>query len=426
MNSRVLWATFFCLSALARALADEVVLTDGRIVEGKVEDLGSEVRITKGKNAITFPKSMVKEIRYKPTKEEEYAERVKRIDAKDPEAQFDLGRWCADNGLKEQAADRFRKTIEIQPDHEGAHLALGHRKLEGRWLSEDEFNAAKGLVKYKGEWVTPQEKELSEEIEKAKEAERDILRQVRKAMGDLASNSEKRQVEAESVLGGIGWEYKLKIFISSCSSYSTRVRRYVAAQLGLAKDKSAIPALGHVWLYDIDEAARKNAEASIGKLGETEQVFNILLKGIFSDRRDVSMRSVAGLADHKDPRSIPYLVDLLQAVLEDLGDVTPTEGSKDVRIIGKAVKLPDGTEAVIPKRITARTPMKELEEQEKAKERQRLEDDRSVIIKTLATVSGQDFGSDLAKWRAWLAEQARQAAKEKDAREKELKNQDKK
>jgi hypothetical protein len=397
---------FFCSAAV---FADEVILHDGRVVEGKVEDLGNEIRVTKGKNAITFPRAMVREIRYKPTKEDDYVKMAGQIDDKDPQAHYELGLWCKDNGLREQSEKEFRRAIELNPNHKAARQALGYREHEGKWLTEDEFHAAQGLVKYKGEWISKEEKELAEEIERAKEAEKDILKQVRKALADIAGTSEKRQSEAESILGSIGWEFKLKIFISHGNSYSTRVRRYVSGQLGDSKDASAVPVLGRLWLYDQDETVRENAERSLSKLNAKEPIFNILLRALFSDRRDVPMRAVEGLRDHKDPRSIPYLVDFLQAVMEELGQVSTAEAPGESKVTGRPIKLPDGTETVIPKRVQIRSPMKELEEQDKLKQNEQLEADKVEIAKTLNAVSGLEFGADLVKWRTWLTEQAKKA-----------------
>lgn len=403
---------FFC--ALSTAFADEVILTDGRVVEGKVEDLGDEIRVTKGRNAMTYPKSMVREIRYKPTKEDDYSKLAREIDDKDPQAHYELGLWCRDNGLREQAELEFRRAVELDPNHRNARLALGFKEHQGRWLTEDEFYAAQGLVKYKGEWVTKEDKELAEEIERAKEAEKDILRQVRKALADIAGTSDKRQTEAESTLSTIGWEYKLKVFIGHAGSYSARVRRHIAAHLGDSKDAAAVPPLGRLWLYDQDDQVRENARRSLDKLDAREPLFNILLRALFSDRRDVPMRAVEGLREYKDLRAIPYLVDFLQAVMEELGQVSTSEAPGE-KITGKVIKLPDGSEAVIPKRVQVKSPMKELEEQEKLKQHEQAEADKLEIAKTLNEVSGLDFGADLVKWRTWLADQAKKA-KEKEGK----------
>jgi hypothetical protein len=441
MRLTILFLCFFCTALFA----DEVTLSDGRVLEGKVEDLGNEIRITRGKSAVTFPKSMVKRIRYKATKEEEYAERVKRLDDKDPEAHFDLGRWCVDNGLKDEAAVQFRKTIELEPDHAGAREALGYKKIDGMWMTEDEINAAKGLVKYKGRWVTPEERDMAEETEKSKEAEQEMYRKVRKAVADLATSNEKRQQEAIATLNAIGWEYKLKIFITGCSSFSVRVRRYVSEQLGEANDKSAVPALTRVWLFDSDETARKNAEAAIYKLGSPDVVFLHLLKALFADRRDVIGRAIVALREFKDLRSVEFLLDLLQADMEVLGQVS-SPGNE--RMLGKRLMMPDGTEAVVPEKVLFhptpeefearkkqdeaakaealkarikkeqkpveeynRDSMQDMNELLKTMEKEAVEQEKKEIVATLRGITGQDYGVDLAAWRKWLAEQGKKDKK---------------
>ena len=49
---------------------------------------------------------------------------------------FALGVWCRrQRVLKEKALEAFRQAILLAPDHRGAHAALGHVKLNERWMT---------------------------------------------------------------------------------------------------------------------------------------------------------------------------------------------------------------------------------------------------------------------------------------------------
>jgi hypothetical protein len=61
------------------------------------------------------------------------------------------------------------RALELDPDHEGANVALGRVQFMGEWMSpaerekriqqgKEEEMRAKGLVKWKDEWVTPEDK----------------------------------------------------------------------------------------------------------------------------------------------------------------------------------------------------------------------------------------------------------------------------
>lgn len=51
--------------------------------------------------------------------------------------QFDLGKWCDSKRLKDEAKAAYRRAIEIDPEFEPARKALGHRKVLGRWVSDE-------------------------------------------------------------------------------------------------------------------------------------------------------------------------------------------------------------------------------------------------------------------------------------------------
>jgi hypothetical protein len=430
--TRAFILTFFC--ALAAA-ADEVVLKNGHIVEGKVEVVGDEVRITKGKSSVTYPSSMVREIRYRPTREEEFESRRRKLEEGDLAGLLDLARWCSENGLKEQSAEQYSRVLRIDPSHEEARTALGHRLHEGRWMTEEEYQSAQGKVLFRGQWVSPEDKALAEETERAAEAEKEILRQVRRALGDLAGSGESRHAEARAALRSIAWEFKINGFISACGSFSSRVRRYVAGELGDSGDRRAIAPLARLWLHDSDEETRNLAERSLARLDSGKELGPILIKGLFNDRRDVLHRCVLGLRDNRDAASVPYLIDLLQAEMERLGEVAGPTGE---RILGKRYALAANVEAVFPDRMIYRPTDAEFEAKRREIEQAQLEAakmrlktgqapqgvemtdpkaQQEAILKemekeaigrskieigeTLRAITGESFGADLAQWREW-------------------------
>lgn len=69
---------------------------------------------------------------------QEYEE--KRLQApQNAKGQFELGKWCEKKKLREEAIKAYERAIEIDPDHEGARKALGHKKVLGRWTSEKNY-----------------------------------------------------------------------------------------------------------------------------------------------------------------------------------------------------------------------------------------------------------------------------------------------
>lgn len=86
----------------------------------------------------------------------------------DPARLFELATWCKEQDKEEQAVALFRRIIEIDANHEGAHRGLRHHFYDGKWFETysalskyrreeaDRMLKEEGKVRYKDEWV-PQE-----------------------------------------------------------------------------------------------------------------------------------------------------------------------------------------------------------------------------------------------------------------------------
>lgn len=156
-------AAALALLAAPAALADEVVLVSGRVLEGKAVVAGETVVFERPGIRMELRKDEVKEIRRTPTAKEQYAEKAAALLAAemagtlDAGARHRLGLWCATKGLAAEAVAEQRNAILIDADHAGARRALGFVKTETGWRTESEAMEAKGLVRADGRWVTKEE-----------------------------------------------------------------------------------------------------------------------------------------------------------------------------------------------------------------------------------------------------------------------------
>lgn len=153
---RLLVATMAVAIFALQALGDAVHLKNGGVIEG-------EVTVTKDGAVIKLPAGEVRvsndaiaRIEKKETAYEQYLKRAGSVREDDAEGHYQLGLLAQSLGLKAQARDEFLKTIALKPDHEGAHQALGHRKVEGKWMTLEQEMQAKGLVQRDGAWMTPE------------------------------------------------------------------------------------------------------------------------------------------------------------------------------------------------------------------------------------------------------------------------------
>src|SRR4026208_2430029 len=80
------------LFAATSATADEVELTSGTVIEGKVQDLGDSIKIVKSNGSAPYPKSMIRKITPKKTVEEIYEEKSRELQEGDLDGHLKLGR----------------------------------------------------------------------------------------------------------------------------------------------------------------------------------------------------------------------------------------------------------------------------------------------------------------------------------------------
>ena len=150
------------------AAADVVHLNDGRKIEGKVtKATATEVVVQSAFGELTFKRSDVKEIVYEKSKQELYEEKLEACKTADDF--YELGLWCRENKLRSRSKGCFEKAVELETDHAKARAELGHVRYKGEWMTPEERDArqaaefeaemkARGLVKWKEQWVTPEER----------------------------------------------------------------------------------------------------------------------------------------------------------------------------------------------------------------------------------------------------------------------------
>ncbi len=222
------------LAASASAPADELVLKNGRTLEGEVSEAGDTVLFKGPGISMEIRRDEVQEIRKTPTAKEQYAKKAGDLDKADlaldfssgmipsvkvgaaAEAHHRLGLWCATKGLQEEARAEQRKAVAIDPDHAGARRALGFVKTDAGWRPEDEVMAEKGLVRYEGRWMPKEEAESLAKggepsaQEKARRELRDRKRSQRKALNaalrSVADPDQRTRVQGEKDLVAVARE----------------------------------------------------------------------------------------------------------------------------------------------------------------------------------------------------------------------------
>ena len=153
------------------ARADVIMLRGGGQVQGKVvPDPQNKDRVQvwllQGRKPLSFQKAQIVEVIPKASPLDDYFEKSKKT-PQTAQAQYDLGIWCEQNKLTDLARLHYEAALAIDKSFEPAHRKLGHVYHDGYWLTRDDLSAVQGLVKYKGRWISAEEKAKRQAEEEA-------------------------------------------------------------------------------------------------------------------------------------------------------------------------------------------------------------------------------------------------------------------
>jgi hypothetical protein len=128
----------------ALACADILHMADGTTREGRVVEITEkEVVVDCGHGSVSLvvrvPRSQVVRIEEKAaassTLMADYLSRLAKATKGAADDWHALGVWCREQRcLNDKATEAFERAIALSPDHTGAHLALGHVKLNDAWM----------------------------------------------------------------------------------------------------------------------------------------------------------------------------------------------------------------------------------------------------------------------------------------------------
>lgn len=148
------------LLAAGAAGADVVQLTNGRTLEGEATILpDGRVELQTSFGTLVLAAGQVARIEPATSLEERVAAFRARLDPADAEGLYQLAMWVQEQGAATLARRLLEEVLALDPEHEAARRALGHRRYQDRWVSEDELHALLGEVRFRGRWVSARERD---------------------------------------------------------------------------------------------------------------------------------------------------------------------------------------------------------------------------------------------------------------------------
>lgn len=182
------------------ASSDTVHLRNGSMLHGRVMESGDKVLVEMDFGTVTISKSDVARVVYDRSPLQELEERERAIDGNDAEALYRLGVWAKQKELATRAAELFRRAVAVDPDHAGARGELGYRRHEGKWLTEDEVQAALGKVRFRGAWMERAEVDrilLAEQSQRQESARESLMTEAKRKLLEAEADLVRAKAETE-------------------------------------------------------------------------------------------------------------------------------------------------------------------------------------------------------------------------------------
>jgi HEAT repeats len=417
----------------ARVLADTIMLRGGGQVEGKVvpDSLHQDrvsVWLLQGRNPLSLEREKILNIVPNPSPLDAYVIKREKV-GQTAQAQYDLGVWCDHNKLSDLARVHYETALIFDKSFEPAHKKLGHILHRGYWLTRDQLSAVQGLVKYKGRWVSADEKSKREQEDQLTAAQANWVRQIRMLRDALVRGKPDRQREAESQFMALRDPDAVKALVRVLGRDAVPQRILLAHVLANIAGPLATSALVNHLLAENQADVRAAIYEKVAKRDDPA-VVRLLIRALSSSNLRVLNRAAWALGHLQAQESVPRLVAVLVTTEDRIVVATPQAVSQGPIA---AIAGPDGpltpiainqssmavmTPPVVAPGVVARgvysAPWYDwppgihfnVGQQIASMPDVRLATFRyqnAEVLSALQKLTQQDFGYDVASWRAWVS-----------------------
>jgi hypothetical protein len=292
-----------------------------------------------------------------------------------------MAEWCRENGLNAERELHLEQLLTLDPEHNGARLALGYTKADGKWTRREDRMRSMGFVRHEGGWRLPQEVEIREREERVEAAENQWRSKVRNLRSQIGR---RRGPEAVAQLKAIRDPFAAPALVDVLKEEnSPDIALIYVEVLGQLNHPAAVAALAKHALENNDERVRDVCLDYLARRGESGAVPMFVAALRHKDNAMVNRAAVA-LARMNDPNAIVPLIDALTTKHKQLISPGGSPGG-----IGASFS-PNGGGGL----STGGKP--------KIIER---EVQNPAVLQALTAMTGAHHGYNKETWKAWYAAQ---------------------
>lgn len=405
-NAALLAAAFLAGSFVLPAHGDEVRLSEDGVIRGQVitypRDRQVVVRSLTGTVytldwANTAGTTKRRDIVDEYLTRDRAAERSGRVADR-----MQLADWCRENRLESRRREQLQRLLELDPEHVAARVELGHVWQDGRWMTPDEQQRAKGLVLYNGKWVTPAVRQLLLQNADEQARSRDWYRRTKRWLAAIDGRDGRLKAKALREIASIDDEAALATLRRNFATHDrVDVRRHTIIALENIGGDRAAAVLATMAVEDAEDALRVEAVEAI----ERESVpfaTGQIAKQLLSNSNDSVRRAAAALHWLGDETVVPKLIPALvtkHAIVVEV-PIPAQRFGVGGGSIGPAQPIIHPAEMIA--RAGGPAPIYEPSRQPTRRQRVRVERKNREVLQALQKLTGQDFGFNERLWWTWL------------------------
>jgi len=295
------------------AAADVLTTTDGLQLEGRVtKDAAGNYVVHAESGEVVLAPDQVTGVEAGAGPRARLAEKRAALAADDGAGYYRLALEAEAAGLVDVAREAYAVVVRLQPDHAAARRALGHEKVDGRWMSAAAAHRKRGLVLFEGGWMLPAEVEAAAQKAAREPAvrtpsddarTRSVLRTWATAEAPLAR-------AARTALADVPSDRRLRASLGTLYDRDPRVRAASARMLGEIGDESALRPLVFSAARDMDEDVRREAVLAAASFGHDDTAIPFI-RALGSQNLRLVANAAQALADIGDPRALAFVVKRL-------------------------------------------------------------------------------------------------------------------
>jgi hypothetical protein len=415
--------------------ADRITLRGGGQVRGKLitDKARPDVLLflgEVGKTPMVFKKDQVVQVVAEKSPLDEYVV-LRAKERSTAESEHELGLWCEEHGLADLAQVHYELAVKRDSMFGPAHQKLGHVERDGRWLNADEVKEAQGLVKYKGHWVTPEEKERKEALVATAAEGASWAKRIKLLRDSYLAGPAERSREAERRLLAIDEPVAVSPVLRVLGEDPIPALRALAARiLGRIPGSAASSGLVRRLMAEADDGVRQATMSELVGRDQSEVIPN-MLRALRSASPDVVNRAAWGLGNLNAVMTVPKLVPALitienRVVMTDGGNapsgnfgvsfnaVSPAPGYNSYGGVSVPVLTPPAVGPGVVAFGATSVPYGALNgptlsvgggggSRGPTPRIVAIEHHNYEVLAALIKMTGRDFGYDIPTWKRWVA-----------------------